>query len=125
MRYSNDDELDRALFAIPLEEPPADLRASILAATIYRPAVVPAPFKLWEAWALGAAVAVAVWLCVLIASGAADFTIASIQNLGSAALAELTQPVVLLWTAIGGALAAWLSQAPFISQPVPYRPSRR
>ena len=29
-----DDELDRALFALPLEEPPADLRARILAATV-------------------------------------------------------------------------------------------
>ena len=38
MKYDSDDALDRALFALPLEEPPADLRASILTATVYRPA---------------------------------------------------------------------------------------
>ena len=33
-----DDDLDRALFALPLEEPPADLHGRILAATVLRPA---------------------------------------------------------------------------------------
>ncbi len=50
-----DDELDRALFALALEEPPANLRDRILAATVYRP---PAPFRTWELWLLAAAVAV-------------------------------------------------------------------
>ena len=31
-----DDELERALAALPLEEPPADLHARILAATVCR-----------------------------------------------------------------------------------------
>jgi hypothetical protein len=125
MRYENDDELDRALCAIPLEEPPADLRASILAATIYRPALPAIPFRLWEAWALGAAIAVVVWLCALIAGGGGDRAIASLDLLGSSALAVITQPLTLLWIALGGAAAFWLSQANFISVPLPQRFTRR
>ncbi len=121
----NDDELDRALFAIPLEEPPDDLRASILAATIYRPTVAMGPFKLWEAWALGAALAIVVWICVFVASGGADPAIAVIEPLGASAFGELTQPMVLLWTAIGGAAAFWLSQASLISLPVLHRTPRQ
>ena len=34
----DDDELERALLGLPLEEPPDGLRASILLATAYRPA---------------------------------------------------------------------------------------
>ena len=34
--YDNDAALDHALFALPLEEPPGDLRARILSATIYQ-----------------------------------------------------------------------------------------
>ena len=55
MMYDSDDSLERALFALPLEEPPSDLRASILAATAFRPAP---PFGVWEVAALGALAAV-------------------------------------------------------------------
>ena len=44
-----DDDLDRALFALPLEEPPADLHRRIMAATVLRPAP---EFRQWELWAL-------------------------------------------------------------------------
>ncbi len=43
--HMTDDELDRALFALPLEEPPADLHGRILAATVLRPAPT---FRVWE-----------------------------------------------------------------------------
>ena len=53
-----DDDLDRALFALPLEPVPAGLRERILAATIYRaPAAAPA-FRTWELWLLAAAIAI-------------------------------------------------------------------
>jgi len=52
-----DDELERALFALPLEEPPAGMHQRILAATIYRIPVAPA-FRTWELWMLSLAVAV-------------------------------------------------------------------
>ena len=50
MMSYDDDDLDRLLFALPLEEPPADLRASILTATAYRAAPV---FKPWEVSIIG------------------------------------------------------------------------
>ncbi|MGZ3497377.1 MAG: hypothetical protein ACXWNK_08100 [Vulcanimicrobiaceae bacterium] len=125
MKYNSDDELDRALFALPLEEPPEDLRASILAATVYRPALDATPFKLWEAWALGAVIAVVVWLCILIGGGAADSLIAWLKPLGETAVSTIIQPMTLLWIALGGAAAFWLSQLNFISTPVPQRFARR
>ena len=66
MMYDSDDALERALFALPLEEPPADLRGAILASTAYRPA---APFSVWEVAGLGAVAAITLWLVVLIAMG--------------------------------------------------------
>ena len=66
MNYETHDDLDRLLFALPLEEPPEDLRSSILANTIYRPAF---PISVWETWILGSLLALAVWLGVLIMVG--------------------------------------------------------
>ena len=59
------DELERAILDLPLEEPPAGLRASILLATAYRPA--PA-FSFLELAALGALGAVALWLTLFTGS---------------------------------------------------------
>ncbi len=42
-----DDELERALLALPLETPPAGLHERILASTVYRSAAAPA-FRTWE-----------------------------------------------------------------------------
>jgi hypothetical protein len=58
-----DDDLERALFALPLEEPPADLHGRILGATILRPA--PA-FRVWELWLLAGAVALVAVLTYFI-----------------------------------------------------------
>ncbi len=75
------DELDRALFALPLETPPPGLRAAILLSTIgaqRRACAHLAPFATWEILALGTAIAVAVWLAAVVRSGtnasAAAFT---------------------------------------------------
>ncbi len=60
----DDDALDRALAALPLEEPPADLHARIMAATVYAPAPAGVPVPGWErGWlALFAGLAVCGWL---------------------------------------------------------------
>ena len=47
--YENDDELERALLSLELEEPPADLRRSILASTVYHVPVA-ASVRPWEPW---------------------------------------------------------------------------
>jgi len=106
-RYDSDDELERALFGLPLEEPPADLRASILAATIYR---APAPFKAWEVWALGAIVALAVWLVWLIIAGGADRAFDTMALIGGEIATFFSQPLNLVWLTVGGATALWMSQ---------------
>ena len=65
--YDSDDALDRALFALPLEEPPAGLRASILLATAYRPA----PRLLGAGSSPGSARSAPsrIWLVVLLGPG--------------------------------------------------------
>lgn len=105
----DDDALDRALFALPLEEPPVDLRASILNATIYRPTPI---FKPWEIMSLGAIAAVVVWLVVMIALGGNTlfvYTAQSIATVLARGSANLLNPTTLTWVAAGGATAIWLS----------------
>jgi hypothetical protein len=103
MMYNDDAELERALFALPLEEPPADLRASILTATVYRPAP---PFSVWEATLVGAVAAVSIWLIALIAMGGAP----------------LYHVTTLAWLAAGIATALWLS---FFTGSQPFVPAVR
>lgn len=103
----DDDALDRALFALPLEEPPMDLRASILRATIYAPAPV---FKTWELAVLGAVAAVMVWFLALIVMGGATLFLDSVQIIGTMVMRAIPQNgATIAWLAAGGAAAIWLS----------------
>ena len=105
MKY-NDQSLEHALFSLPLEEAPADLRMSILARTIYRTE----PAKAWEGWVIGICAAALAWFVLIVArSGFAPVT-ESLNSAGSAITAFLGQPGVLLWIAVGGAIALWFSQ---------------
>jgi hypothetical protein len=102
------DELDRALFALPLEEPPPGLRQSILNATIHAPAraALQPILRPWEASLAGAAVAVAVWLVYALVAYkgfAASFTDATFGILRA-----FSDPVTLAWLGLGAAIAAWL-----------------
>ena len=106
MMYRDDDALDQALFALPLEEPPADLRASILTATVYRPAP---PFSVWEVTLVGAMAAVLVWLIVLIAMGGASLFVHTLSAIASAFARPLTNVATLAWLAAGTATAFWLT----------------
>src|SRR5579863_10335415 len=105
MMYDSDDALDRALFTLPLEEPPSDLRASILASTAYRPA--PA-FSVWEVAALGAIAAVTVWFAFLIAMGGGGLCLRTLATIGSSVAASLTNVTLLAWLAAGAVTAFWL-----------------
>jgi hypothetical protein len=106
MKYDSDDALDRALFALPLEEPPVDLRASILTATIYRPEPL---FKLWELVTLATIAAVVVWLVTLIVLGGGALFSHSMQAIGITVLRALSNYTTLAWLAAGGGTAIWLS----------------
>lgn len=106
MNYRDDDALDRALFALPLEEPPADLRASILTSTVYRPAPV---FSFWEITGLGVMAAVLVWLVALIAMGGGTLFVNTIEAIVSSAARPLSNVTTLAWLAAGAATAFWLT----------------
>jgi hypothetical protein len=113
MNY-DDDALDRALAALPLEEPPADLHARIMAATVYRPE--PA-VRGWEIWLVGTLVALAAWLAWIVASAPyaaerlTDFSMRVVEGSG------LTSEYTLLWLAVGVSSAWWISQLSFPSRP--------
>jgi hypothetical protein len=117
MKYYNDDDLDRALFNLPLEEAPANLRAAILAGTIYRQTL---PVKPWEVWLMGGCVAMIAWFIGLILRGGPGPVASALDVMGAAILTVVSQPATLLWIALGGAAAMWISQlSPAI---VPARP---
>jgi len=104
-----DDELDRALFALPLEEPPVDLRPRILAATIARP---PLTFRAWEIWLIGTLAALMVWLAFLVGTASPDLGGTISRAVGSAvdALAALVSVSALMWTVLGVSCVVWISQ---------------
>lgn len=110
-----DDELDRALFALPLEEPPADLRPRILAATILRPT---AAFRAWELWVLGTVAAFAVWLTYLVLTSSPDAGHRIVDNF--AVLLRTTGLVslnTLFWLALGMSSAWLISSLTFMPRP--------
>ena len=121
-RYHSDEELEQALFTLPLEEPPTDLRASILAATIYR---TPFTVKPWEVWLFGGLLALLTWALVLVATGGAMPTIATVSSYVSDALAVFATPQTLFWIAVGGAAALWVSQLNLTITPEALRATRR
>jgi hypothetical protein len=94
------DELDRALFALPLATPPADLRASILNATIY--AEPAAPFAFAEIAGIGAVLAFAVWLAAYVLSNPA-LSSTLVGQIGTA-LRLLSEGQTLAWLAAGVAV---------------------
>ena len=103
------DELDRALFALPLEAPPPGLRQSILNATVYARAQAAAgpEIRTWELVVVGIALAAATWLILslLASKGFAAAFDADLLGAGRA----IADPTTLVWLGAGGAVAAWLS----------------
>jgi hypothetical protein len=115
------DDLDRALFALPLEAPPPGLRDSILRATIYAPVAEPA-FRPWEIAAIGAALAVAVWLGILLAT---DRALGTALTTNALALGHaFADPATLTWLSVGGGIATWLTFAGSAPLRLPIRNGR-
>jgi hypothetical protein len=106
MMYDSDEALDRALFSLPMEEPPSELRGSILTATAYRPAP---PFSVWEAVAIGVISAVTVWLLIVVAMGGGSLFLNTIGTIGRTVEIALTNINSLAWLGAGAATALWLS----------------
>lgn len=105
--YDSDEELERALFALDLEDPPADLRHSILAATIYHVPVT-AAVRPWELWLYGGLCAALVWLLVAVLRGTPVDSTAMFY--GEQLVAFFSHPATLFWIAVGAAASAWISQ---------------
>lgn len=107
-----DDELDRALFALPLEEPPADLHRSIMAATMFRPA--PA-LRTWEVVLAAGAVALATWLTVAIFASSPG-ALARIGHTAVVALRDLGlfSRATYVWFGIGVSSLWWISSLSFM-----------
>ena len=123
-RYDNDDELERALFALELEEPPADLRQSILAATMYR-VPVGATVRPWEPWLYGGLCAALVWLLIAVVRGTAAPAVAAATTYGDELLAFFSHPATLFWIAVGAAATVWISQVNLTVLPGYQRAVRR
>lgn len=90
----DDESLDMAIAALPLEEPPPELRATILAATIYRPAP---PFTIAEVVAAASIAGLLLWLGV-----------AAAPWIGLALSAAAANATLLLWLATGIGVTLWL-----------------
>ncbi len=112
----DDDALDRALAALPLEEPPADLHARIMAATVDAPAPATALLPGWELWLVAILSSLALWLAWLFvttphAVERLTFAIERLVEAGGPSSAS-----TLLWVAVGVSAAWWVTQ---ISIPQP------
>ncbi len=120
MIEDDDDALDRALAALPLERPPADLHARIMAATVYAPEPAGSLLPGWELWLVVLASSLALWLgWVFVATphlferltGIIESTVAA-GDVGSASTA--------LWVAVGISAAWWIAQFS-VPQPQPQK----
>lgn len=108
-----DDELERALAGLPLEEPPADLYDRILRATVLAP---PSTVRWWEVWLLGTFLAVVVWLTFSAFRTTPDagtrLTALFVDALRSGGLLSVW---TYLWLAVGISSAWAISRLPFMS----------
>lgn len=106
MKHYSDEDLERALFSLELEEPPATLRGSILAATCYR---TPAVLKPWETVAVGVALAVIAWIAWSLVVGGLPALAGQLQFALDVLGRSLSDGATLAWIAVGGSVAVWLS----------------
>ena len=106
----DDERLERALASLPLEEPPPELRARILAATIYRP--VP-NVATWQIWVLGTVLAVATWALLAIA-GPGSESAAGFADSAARTISGLAGSASVLWLGIGVSAILWVM---FLSAP--------
>jgi|HubBroStandDraft_6_1064221.scaffolds.fasta_scaffold1859250_2 hypothetical protein len=109
MYHLDDDELDRALMALPLEPLPDGLRHSILAAvTIEHHPIL----TRWETVGLGLIMALGSWLSLLLVNGRTGAGAGSWMNAATASLVNfLTNPTSLVWLSVGVAAAICISFA--------------
>lgn len=116
MRY-DDEALERALAALPLEDTPVGLHSRIVSAVSQRPE--PA-FRTWELWVVGIAFALCTWLILALIGSPSDAIRIATQHVATAIIAIVTPPAVY-WLALGVAAAVVLPRLTSF----PQLPSRR
>jgi hypothetical protein len=97
------DELDRALFALPLATPPPGMREAILRATIHAPVASPA-FTRAEIVISGCVLAVAAWMLLVVMTDPLRAGALSAQI--SAVVRFLADPETVVWLGTGCLVAA-------------------
>ncbi|MHB8462675.1 MAG: hypothetical protein ACYDA1_08520 [Vulcanimicrobiaceae bacterium] len=120
MMHEPYDDLDLAIAALPLDEPPAGLRAMILARTIDR---AEAPAWSWEITIIGACIAVLVWAALALVTGSATPIVALIGSFTAQSITMLVNINTLAWISSGMLLAFWLTVG--ITPSAPQRISTR
>lgn len=103
------DDLDRALFALPLAEPPPDLRRAILRATVWQAAAPSVALRTWETALVGAVLAFAVWLFLSVLHDPA--LVAHLEVASADVAARVAEPSYLVWLATGVSIATWVTLA--------------
>jgi len=124
MKYYDDDHLERALFALELEEPPVGLRQAILAQTVH-PVPPVTTVRPWEVWVYGALCAVLVWMLILVLQGGATHVVTQAAAYGDRIAAFFSRPADLFWIALGAAATVWISQLNLTVTPGYQRAARR
>jgi hypothetical protein len=116
------DEIDRALFALPLEEPPKGLRQSILALTVHAPLAAEERIGWWESLAIGLGLALAAFLAWLVVTNPAFGAqiVAVLVTFGRI----LSEPPMLAALTAGCSAVAWVSLMTFRPARVEVRSNR-
>jgi hypothetical protein len=117
------DDLDRALFALPLEVPPAGLRESILRATVYAPRAAEPAFRQWEVVLIGSLLALAAWLLVVF-SGQPRYAV-ELSADATMVVRAFADTTTLAWLAAGGSVAFWFTIVNPSALRIPLRIGRR
>jgi hypothetical protein len=97
-----DDDLDRALFSLPLAEPPAGLRASILGSTVFAPRPL---MRTWETVGIGVALALVAWLLVAVWTTGGP-VVAWTGQFSESLIAAMSNFQTLVWLSCGASIAA-------------------
>lgn len=116
------DAIDRALFALPLEEPPKGLRQSILALTVHAPSAAEERIGWWESLALGLGLALAAFLAWSVVANPAFGAqiVAVLVTFGRV----LSEPPMLAALTAGCSAVVWVSLMTFRPARVEVRSNR-
>ncbi len=103
------DDLDRALFALPLAEPPPDLRQAILRATTLGAHVPSVALRTWETALVGGILAIAAWLLMALVHDPGG--LAALGDAAADLARRAADPAYLVWLATGTSVAIWATLA--------------